>query len=205
MNLPCKIILSLIHGQVSGGTLVTVPASLVDWLRRAAYAEIGSAAEELDTAAFSTDREAHPEWFPGPMQSLREVYALLEAIGWAKTDPPLGVQIDLSQDGWALMRVLASALEFADEDISETACSIVEHAAAARPAARARRGGRACRRALGLHGIGAGAHRRPRGQGGGGDRPGPRGLSVHCRAQHRTGPAPHDPMGADPVAPSLRH
>ena len=117
------------HGQVSGGALVTVPASVVDWVRRAAYAEIGSAAERLDTAAFSTDREAHPEWFCGPMQNLREVYALLEAIGWAKTDPPLGVQIDLSPDGWALMRVLSSALEFADEDISQTACSIVEHAA----------------------------------------------------------------------------
>jgi len=114
-------------GQVSGKTLVTVPASLVDWLRRAAFAEIGSAAEELDTAAFSTDREAHPDWFPGPMQSLRETYALLGAIGWAKTDPPLGVQIDLSEDGWALMRVLASALEFADEDISETASSITKH------------------------------------------------------------------------------
>jgi len=46
------------HGQVSGGALVTVPASVVDWVRRAAYAEIGSAAERLDTAAFSTDREA---------------------------------------------------------------------------------------------------------------------------------------------------
>ncbi len=123
------------HGQMSGGAMVTVPAGIVDWVRRAAYAEIGSAAEALDTAAFSTDREAHPEWFCGPVESLREVYALLEAIGWAKTDPPLGVQIDLSPDGWALMRVLSSALEFADEDISQTACSIVEHAAQHGPVA----------------------------------------------------------------------
>ncbi len=115
-------------GQVSGGALVTVPASVVDWLRRAAYAEIGSAAEALDTAAFASDREDHPEWFRGPMQNLREVYALLDAIGWAKTLPPLGVQLDLSEDSWGLMRVLGSALEFADEDISETACSMVEHA-----------------------------------------------------------------------------
>jgi hypothetical protein len=114
--------------SVSGGALVTVPASVVDWLRRAAYAEIGSAAERLDTAAFSTDREAHPEWFCGPVESLREVYALLEAIGWAKADPPLGVQIDLSEDSWALMRVLAGALEFADEDVSELARGEVEHA-----------------------------------------------------------------------------
>ena len=116
------------HRQVSDGALVTVPASVVDWLRRAAYAEIGSAAEALDTAAFSIDREAHPEWFRGPVENLREIYALLQAIGWGETDPPLGVQIDLSEDGWALMRVLTSALEFADEDISQTACSMVEHA-----------------------------------------------------------------------------
>jgi hypothetical protein len=113
---------------VSGGALVTVPASVVDWLRRAAYAEIGSAAEALDTIAFATDREDHPERFRGPMQNLREVYSLLDVIGWAKTLPPLGVQLDLSKDSWGLMRVLASALEFADEDISETACSMVEHA-----------------------------------------------------------------------------
>ena len=116
------------HEQVLGGALVTVPASVIDWLRRAAYAEIGSAAEALDTAAFASDREDHPEWFRGPMQNLREIYALLNAIGWSRTLPPLGVQLDLSEDSWALMRVLTSALEFADEDLSETACSMVEHA-----------------------------------------------------------------------------
>jgi hypothetical protein len=116
------------HGQVSGGALVTVPANVVDWLRRAAYAEIGSAAQALDTAAFATDREAHPEWFRGPVENLREIYALLEAIGWAKTDPPLGVQIDLSEDSWALMRVLAGALELADEDVREVVRGEVKHA-----------------------------------------------------------------------------
>jgi len=45
-------------GQASDGTLATVPASVVDCLRRAAYAELGLAAEALDAAAFSTDREA---------------------------------------------------------------------------------------------------------------------------------------------------
>jgi hypothetical protein len=116
------------HGvRVLDGALVTVPASIVDWVRRAAYAEIGSAAEALDTATFSSDREEHPEWFRGPTENLREIYALLDAIGWGKTLPPQGTQLDLTQDSWALMRVLASALEFADEHTSETACSMVEH------------------------------------------------------------------------------
>jgi hypothetical protein len=109
------------HGQVSGGALVTVPASVVDWLRRAAYAELGLAAEALDAAAFSTDREAHPERFRGLAENIREIYALLDAIGWAKTDPPPGAQIDLGEDGWALVRALTSALEFADEDVHEPA------------------------------------------------------------------------------------
>ncbi len=117
---------SLHQGQVLDGAHVTIPASVVDWLRRAAYAEIGSAAQALDAAAFASDREAHPEWFRGPAESLREVYALLDTIGWAKTTPPLGVQIDLSEDCWALMRVLAGALEFADEDVSELARGDVE-------------------------------------------------------------------------------
>jgi hypothetical protein len=64
-----------VDGQMSDETLVTIPASVVDWVSRAAYTEIGSTAEALDTAAFSIDREGHPEWFRGPMESLREVWS----------------------------------------------------------------------------------------------------------------------------------
>jgi hypothetical protein len=106
------------HGQASDGALTTVPAGVVDCLRRAAYAELGLAAEALDAAAFSTNREEHPERFRGLAENIREIYALLDAIGWTKTDPPPGGQIDLSADGWALVRVLTSALEFAEENTS---------------------------------------------------------------------------------------
>jgi hypothetical protein len=105
-------------GQASDGTLATVPASVVDCLRRAAYSELGLTAEALDAAAFSTNREEHPERFRGLAENIREIYALLDAIGWTKTDPPPGGQIDLSADGWALVRVLTSALEFAEENTS---------------------------------------------------------------------------------------
>jgi hypothetical protein len=104
-------------GSVTNGAQVTVPALIVDWLRNAAYAEVGSVAEALDTVAFANDREAHPEWFRGPAESLKQVFALLDAIGWAKTDPPDGVQLDLREDYcWALMRALQGAAEFADDD-----------------------------------------------------------------------------------------
>jgi hypothetical protein len=94
-----------------------IPAIIVDWLRSAAYAEIGLAAEALDTVAFAKDREAHPEWFRGPAENLREIYALLDAIGWSRTVPPADAQIDLREGYcWALMRALQGAAEFADDD-----------------------------------------------------------------------------------------
>ena len=108
---------------------VMIPATLVDWVRRATYAEIGSAAEKLDTAAFARDREAHPEWFLAPAANLRESYALLDRIGWSKTTPPLAIQIELRDYSWALLRALESALEFADEDIGEHIGHNIEHAA----------------------------------------------------------------------------
>jgi hypothetical protein len=113
-------------GQWLGEVQVTVPAVIMDWLRNAAYAEIGLAAEALDTVAFAVDREGHPEWFRGPAENLREIYALLDAIGWSKTVPPVAVQLDLSRDCWALMRALQGAAEFADEDSSEAVHGDVE-------------------------------------------------------------------------------
>ncbi|MGH2904059.1 MAG: hypothetical protein ACRDK7_10810 [Solirubrobacteraceae bacterium] len=107
------------HGSVLDGAQVSIPARAVDLLRQALYAEIGLAAEAIDAVAFARDREAHPEWFRGPAESLRESYALLDTIGWSRTDPPVAVRIDLRRDGWALVRALSRALEFADEEVSE--------------------------------------------------------------------------------------
>jgi hypothetical protein len=110
------------------GARVTVPAMIVDSLRDAAYAEIGSVSEALDTAVLSSDREAHPECFRGPAQGLRQIYALLDAIGWAKSPPPVAVQLDLREDYcWALIRALQGAAGFADDDASEAACGDAEH------------------------------------------------------------------------------
>jgi hypothetical protein len=105
--------------HVADDELVTIPASIVDWLRQAAYTEIGLTAEALDDAAFSTDREAHLEWFRGLAETLRHIYTLLDAIGWAKTTPPHGVQIDPSKNSWTLIQILTKALEIADQNASE--------------------------------------------------------------------------------------
>jgi hypothetical protein len=114
-------------GSVTNGPQVTISAMIVDWLRDAAYAEIRSAAEALDTFALSRDREAHPEWFRGPAQSLKLICALLDTIGWAKSVPPVAVQIDTGADYcWALMRTIQGAPKFADDDAGETVCGDVE-------------------------------------------------------------------------------
>jgi hypothetical protein len=117
------------HTRASSGFRITIPSTIVDWVRRATYAEIGLAAEKLDTAAFANDREAHPEWFLGPAANLRESYRLLDRIGWSKTTPSLAVQIELREYGWALLRALEGALEFADEEVGDHVGEDVEHAA----------------------------------------------------------------------------
>lgn len=116
------------QAQASSGFCIEIPAAIVDWVRRATYAEIGLAAEKLDTAAFASDREAHPEWFLGPAANLRESYALLDRIGWSKTIPPLAVQIELRDYSWALLRALEGALEFADEEVGDHVGEHAEHA-----------------------------------------------------------------------------
>jgi len=109
-----------------GRASLTVPARAVDWLRRGAFAQIGSAAEAIDEVAFADGREVHPEWFRAPMENLRETYALLDAIGWSRTVPPADMLVDLRRDGWVLMRVLHETLEFADADAEESTCGDVD-------------------------------------------------------------------------------
>jgi hypothetical protein len=109
------------------GAHVMVPAIVVDWLRDAAYAEIGSPGEGLITAAFSRDREAHPEWFRAAAETLEQIFALLDAIGWAKSLPPVPVRLDVRADYcWALIRALLGATEFADDDVTGTTSADVE-------------------------------------------------------------------------------
>jgi hypothetical protein len=113
--------------KLDRGAHVMVPAIIVDWLRDAAYEEIGSPGEGLLTAAFSPEREAHPEWFRAAAQTLEQIYALLDAIGWAKSVPPVPVRLDVRADYcWALIRALLGATEFAGDDVTGTTSADVE-------------------------------------------------------------------------------
>lgn len=121
-------------GELSGSegqALLTVPARIVYWLRQAAFAEIASAAEAIDVVAFVDGREAHREWFLGPAQDLKSIFALLDVIGWAGTVPPVDVKVDLRTDRRALMSALEEALEFAEADANRAARR--DHAGQAEP------------------------------------------------------------------------
>jgi hypothetical protein len=125
-------------GEPSGSpsqTSLTVPARIVDWLRPGVFVKIGSAAEALNESAFARGRETHPEWFLGPTEDLRELYALLDAIGWSSTIPAVAARIDLCTDRHALMSSLEAALGFAEEDASEAVRRhAAEHAGQGQPA-----------------------------------------------------------------------
>jgi hypothetical protein len=64
-------------------------------------------------------REKHPEWFLGPVQDMRGICELLDAIGWARMVPPVGARVDLRTEQRALMSALGGALEFAEADAEE--------------------------------------------------------------------------------------
>jgi hypothetical protein len=109
-----------------GQELITVPAGIVDGLRRAVFAVIGEAAEAINESAFAKDRGDHSEWFVIPTNDLVGLYELLEVIGWAESAPPVGVQVDLRANGRVLMKALHGALDFAEADASEAVRAAVE-------------------------------------------------------------------------------
>jgi hypothetical protein len=118
----------------AGGRSLTVPAGIVDGLRRAVFAAIGEVAEAINESAFAKDRAGHPEWFTVPTNDLVEMYELLEVIGWAATVPPVSVHVDLWVHGRALMRTLRGALDFAEADVKEAARTPAEQSGTARSA-----------------------------------------------------------------------
>jgi hypothetical protein len=111
---------------------LTVPAGIVDGLRRAVFAAIGEAAEAINESAFAKDRAVHPEWFTGPTNDLVAMYELLEVIGWAAMGPPVDVRVDLWAHGQVLARTLGGALDFAEADAEEAASVPAEQSGRAR-------------------------------------------------------------------------
>jgi hypothetical protein len=100
----------------SSEKLVTVPAELVDQLRQGAFAAIGAAAHAIDGVAFSGKRGAHPEWFRGPSDDLRELCGLLDAIGWEGAVPEVDVRLDPDALPRGLLKALRAVMDTDDAE-----------------------------------------------------------------------------------------
>ena len=100
----------------SGEKLVTVPAELMDQLRQGAFAAIGAVAHAIDGVAFSGKRGAHPEWFRGPSEDLRELCGLLDAIGWEGAVPEVDVRLDPDALPRGLLKALRAVMDTAEAE-----------------------------------------------------------------------------------------
>jgi hypothetical protein len=91
--------------------LVTIPAELVEQLRQGAFVAIGAAAHAIDGVVFSGKRGAHPEWFRGPAEDLRELCGLLDVIGWEGEMPEIDVRLELEALPRGLLKALRAAID----------------------------------------------------------------------------------------------
>ncbi len=100
----------------SGERLVTIPAEFVERLRQGAFAAIGAVAHAIDGVAFSGKRGAHPEWFRGPSEDLRELCGLLDVIGWEGAVPEVDVRLDPDALPRGLLKALRAAMDTAEAE-----------------------------------------------------------------------------------------
>ncbi len=106
-------------GSARSSRSLTVPAVIVDDLRDGAYAELGSAANEIDCAVCNADRDAHPDRCISQLEYLDAARALLEVFGWSRTVPPVDVRIELPGNQGVFLAVLDGAVAFAEDDLRE--------------------------------------------------------------------------------------
>jgi hypothetical protein len=98
-------------------TMLTVPAEMVGYLRSGLHSGIGDAAETIAQVVGEPGREQHPEWYREPLTHFDRVRALLNTIGWAATDPPAEVSVDLHEHRHAILDALGVAMIVADADL----------------------------------------------------------------------------------------
>jgi hypothetical protein len=83
----------------------------VERLRQGAFVAIGAAAHGIDGLVFSGERGAHPEWFRGPVEDLRELCGLLDVIGWEGAVPEVDVRLDRDAVPRGLLKAFRAAID----------------------------------------------------------------------------------------------
>jgi hypothetical protein len=94
-----------------GSRWVTVPARSVGRLRAGAFVAIGAAAQAIDGVVFAGERGAHPEWFRGPVEDLRELCGLLDVLGWEGAVGEVDVRVDRDAVPRGFSKALRAAVD----------------------------------------------------------------------------------------------
>jgi hypothetical protein len=100
-------------------TMLTLPAEMAEHLRSGLHSGIGDAAETIAQVVVEPGREQHPEWYREPLAHFDRVRALLDLIGWAATDPPAEVSVDLREHRHAVLDALGVAMIVGNADLKE--------------------------------------------------------------------------------------
>lgn len=91
-------------------TTLTIPADVVPILRNALHTEIGQDASEIVRVSEDGHGDLHAEEYDKPLLDFDAHRALLDVIGWNKSESDESVQIELDQHKWALLTTLTRRL-----------------------------------------------------------------------------------------------
>jgi hypothetical protein len=87
----------------------TVPAAVVLELRGALYHQLGSTAEDLASADYDPPADRLSEWSE-PLARLDRARVLLDRIGWVRSNPETGAEIDLDRHRRVILDALGTDL-----------------------------------------------------------------------------------------------
>lgn len=116
------------------GTTITVPAELVDDLRIGLYTCLADAAEDTTDAAARRERERRPGWFQSARSKFERTWELLDRIGWAESDEPKALDLELETHREALLDALEVMLLVGEDDLDDAAAVDAERARRGEPA-----------------------------------------------------------------------
>jgi len=112
-------------------TLLVLPAGMVEPLRQGLHLLIAEATEDL--AQVVRARGQYAEFYKQSLSRLCLSGALFDVIGWAPTEPPTEVTVDLREHGWALTRAVENALLVGVQELEDTGATCDERAKSGEP------------------------------------------------------------------------
>jgi hypothetical protein len=100
---------------------VLIPAEAVDLLRDGLRNQIVGAAQDLADSGSLLSAAEHSERLTDPLRYIDAQRALMEEIGWSRTEPPSDLHLDPQAHGWALSNLLADEISAHGAMLRDTA------------------------------------------------------------------------------------